>query len=154
MGQMTPELYLKLVNQKYELIKVLERATGSRYYIGGSVYCPFHDNTNTPAASIYENDGEQSLWCFSEQKLYKSADAFEILLKRDPYILGKSLWDKMTPTEQEEWLIDNNMQGYSAAESFDIEDDVENTELSKAYKLFKYGKISFKELKEIVVKYH
>lgn len=144
---MKPELYLKLVNQKYELIKVLEKATGQHYYLEGAVYCPFHDNTNTPAASIYENNGEQSLWCFAENKLYKTSDAFELLFNKDPYVLGKALWDRMTKEEQAEWLIENGED--STAESFDIE-PIETSVLDKSFELFKYNKITFKELKEAV----
>lgn len=135
----------KLVDKKYKLTSILYKATGNRYSIGIPCFCPFHDNTNTPAAAIYEDDGEQSLYCFAEQKLYKSSDALEKLLNQNIYKLGESIWLSMSPEEQIVWRDENT----SYASSFDIETTNTPTDtFSKGLNSFKYNKITFKELKK------
>jgi hypothetical protein len=34
-------------------------------------YCPFHDNTNSPAAKFYKEEHNEHIFCFAENKLYK-----------------------------------------------------------------------------------
>ena len=43
----------------------------------GNVFCPFHENTNTPAAKVYGN----GLKCFSCQRYYS---VYDLLRKFDP----------------------------------------------------------------------
>ena len=42
-----------------------------------SMFCPFHENTETPAAHLYkEEDGSHTIYCYSEDKLYHNADLY------------------------------------------------------------------------------
>lgn len=149
---MEPKDYKKLVDQKVDLFKAMSKVTGNRYRPGQAVFCPFHDNTNTPAASVYEDeDGLQTLYCFSEQKQYKSSDAVEKLLHQNPYAVGKAIWDRMNLAEQEEWRLKNINNSYtSTANSFDIDEGKETTALDVAFEKFKYTKLSFNELKQAI----
>lgn len=45
----------------------------------GVCFCPFHYNKNTPSAKVYQ-DG---LYCFSENKYYKTSDLFDYFLVKD-----------------------------------------------------------------------
>ena len=39
--------------------------------INVNILCPFHDNKNTPSARIYRDNNGETLYCYSEQRLYK-----------------------------------------------------------------------------------
>ena len=44
----------------------------------GVMYCPFHDNQNTPAAHLYkEKDGSYTIYCFSENKVFTNTDLYK-----------------------------------------------------------------------------
>lgn len=50
----------------------------------GVIFCPFHDNTRTPAAKFY--DDSNKLWCFGEQKMYFSYNCMRSLNYTDERI--------------------------------------------------------------------
>lgn len=43
----------------------------------GKIYCPFHINTNTPAAKVFED--RNSIYCFTERRHF---NVFDLLYKR------------------------------------------------------------------------
>lgn len=135
----------KLVNDKLSIVDLLYKynPTGS-YHAGQTCFCPFHDNTHTPAAAIYDNDGKQTLWCFTERKTYTPADVIDVLLKKSSYVIGEKLWHNLTPAEQLQFLNEQN----SMITSFDLlpENTEEKKDLEKYKTLFKYGKITLDEL--------
>jgi len=57
--------------------------------ISGTCFCPFHDNDKTPAAKFYPDSN--TLWCFSEQKLFTVYDLLEEVGK-DPIEIFNKLW--------------------------------------------------------------
>lgn len=73
----------------------------------GSVYCPFHDNTDTPAARLYSNEDKgDTLYCWAEQRVYRPSDVltkkllpasldtiFERVWKRLPAVSRVTLMD-------------------------------------------------------------
>lgn len=63
------------VNKHVSMHPYLEQLTGEKVH--GKIYCPFHDNQNTPAAKYFEDSNE--LYCFAEQKKYRVVDAMEKL---------------------------------------------------------------------------
>jgi hypothetical protein len=139
----------KLVEQKYSLVKALRKHNpGERYEVGQTCFCPFHDNENTPAAAIYEDEGKQSLYCFSERKLYTVVDVFKQLINYDVYELGNYLWHGMSDYEKSEWLKNNSEIDPVELFSKKKETVETNKELEKARANFKYGKISLNELLE------
>lgn len=152
---MEPKDYKKLVDQKVDLFKAMSQVTGNHYRPGQSVFCPFHDNTKTPAASVYEDeDGLQTLFCFSEHKQYRSSDAVELLLHQNPYAVGKAIWNKMSPEDQEQWRLKNINTSYeSTASSFDLNEEQDMSDLDAAFEKFRYTKLSFKELKQVIYKH-
>lgn len=148
------ETFIKLLNEKVKFTTVLPKLNSENIYtVGRPCFCPFHDNTNTPAAVIYNNDGKETLWCFSEQKLYKPEDIIKLLINEDPYKVGEHLWNKLTETEQEVFLKEN--QPIDLAKEFSVEttetDQTKNL-LKEVYKAYQYGKISYQELLRIYLK--
>lgn len=133
-----------LVNERISFTKVLTKLNpGNHYHPKRPVFCPFHQNENTPSAVIYEDEQAETLWCFSEQKLYKPIDLVSTVLKQDPYAIGLQIWNTLSPFEQQEFLVKTN--DFSTA-SFDKPIKEENKELKSKQLLFKYGKLSYQEL--------
>lgn len=139
-----------LLKTKLSLVKALEKQNPDSYYtIGRPCYCPFHDNTDSPAAAIYENDGIESLYCFSERKLYTVVDV--LAQNYDIYSIAQSLWAAMTPAEQEQFLAlhpeDDFANAFSNVKTVEV-----SLELEKAKQLYKYNKISINTLLEEYIK--
>lgn len=137
----------QLVKEKYSLTKALKKLKPENFYqVGQTCFCPFHDNHNTPAASIYNDEKGQTLYCFTERRLYTVVDVFKELMHYDVYELGLGLWQTMSPEEQHLWLEDN--QQYDLSGAFDKVETVQshNKELEKAIMLFQNRKISLSEL--------
>jgi len=130
-----------LVKEKYSLIKSLKKINpGGNYQVGQPCFCPFHENHNTPAAALYDDDKGQTLYCFSERKLYTVVDVFKNLLHYDVYDLGNRLWSSMSEPEQQEWLMHN--EDYDLASAFNkVEKKEMSKELKKSAELFKDKKI-------------
>lgn len=143
-----PTLYqLKLlINDRLSMVDVLNKVNPEGYYQAGQpCFCPFHENSNTPSATIYDNEGITSLYCFAEQRQYRPTDAIEILLDKDVYVVGEKLWNSLSQLEQEQFLREN----------VSIEDSFSTTQVKpidkkvqQAKTAFKYGKITAHELLE------
>ena len=43
----------------------------------GVIFCPWHDNKETPAAKYYSDSNK--VWCFADQKMYGAYDAMKLL---------------------------------------------------------------------------
>lgn len=68
-----------------------------------TMFCPFHKNTHTKAAKLYNDVNGWSLWCFSEQKMFGAYDIYkEFLPKVDTHKLAVMLLKRLPPNEQEQ----------------------------------------------------
>lgn len=143
----------QLVIENIDIIEILYKYNPEGYYQAGqNCFCPFHDNSNTPSASIYDNEGITSLYCFSERRLYTSADAIEILLNKDVYEIAKRLWDRMSDAEKQLWLSKNSHEDFEEAFSINKNNDKSvSIEIKKAENDFKNRKITIKELLESII---
>ena len=54
----------------------------------GNVFCPFHENTETPSAKVYDN----VIYCFSCRRLYGT---FDLLMRYDKERVREILSDKV-----------------------------------------------------------
>lgn len=143
----TPEQLKQLVGEKYSLVKTLRRYNPSGSYTPNrTCYCPFHDNVESPAAAIYDDDNGERLFCFSERKMYSSADALEILMNLDVYEIGLQLWQTMSPIEKTEWLSSHGNVSYTDVFKADKPQAAGNLELEVQIQKFKNRKISISEL--------
>lgn len=62
-------LEVKVINHFLRMTDLFEKA-GIEYSEHSNMFCPFHNNTGTPAGH-YHTDSNR-LWCYSEQKMYGS----------------------------------------------------------------------------------
>lgn len=132
-----------LVDKKLSMVELLKKHNPhGNYQVGQPCFCPFHDNTRTPAGSLYSNEGEETLWCFSEQKLYKPSDVIETLMEKDIYTVGERLWETLTYEEQEEFLSREK----TLEDSFSVTTEEETKDIDKYKRAFKQGKISVGDL--------
>jgi hypothetical protein len=153
-----------LVRDKIRITDILYKHNPSgNYHPNQTCFCPFHDNSQTPSASIYDNDGVETLYCFSERRLYTSADAIEVLLKKDVYKVAGALWDRLPESSKQSWLQNNGKTSYKdlfnedlselkKSQSFSYsEDNIKDQEketnddiIERLSDAFKLGKISLK----------
>lgn len=72
----------------------------------GTIFCPFHDNLETPAARIYPKRDEQEceqIYCFSENKLYKPHDCcrdYSRLIKYNTNTVFSVIWSHLSESEK------------------------------------------------------
>lgn len=110
-----------------------------------NVYCPFHDNTQSPSARLYKNkDGSDTLFCFSEHRTYRSSDFITkgLVNYRLESIFYK-VWIKL-PKETQELLLNN----YQGDVSYVPEKFKESLELMQT---FREGKINISELNQLIL---
>ena len=81
----------------------------------GTIFCPFHDNLETPAARIYPKREEQEceqIFCFSENKLYRPHDCcrdYSRLIKYDTNTVFSVIWQHLSDSEKEIFTNENTM---------------------------------------------
>lgn len=112
-----------------------------------NVYCPFHENEDTPAGKIYHNDdGIDTLFCFSERKVFKAVDFIkkEIINTRVETIFYK-VWRQLTE-EQQQYLVDSYA---NIGESLNVA--VDFTPYEEDFKKFKKGAISYKDICSVIL---
>lgn len=75
----------------------LEQVDGISRDYHGKCFCPFHDNTDTPAAHLYKTENGTHLMCFAERKSYRPHDVFRLKLVKTPLstVFGK-VWRQLS----------------------------------------------------------
>lgn len=132
--------YKLLVDQTTSIVAALKRynPTG-RYDIGQPCFCPFHENENTPAAALYGDEEKETLYCFSERKIYTASDVLEKLLNYDIYSLGQRIWTGMSEADQQAWLTEHSKTDYeemfSQSEEKETTKHTEESQVAIDYKL-------------------
>ena len=81
-----------IVNNTFSIREAYELSLG-RTPPSGKCYCPFHHNTNTPAAKVYQT----RMVCFSECN--RSYDAYDFLIKFRPDLVEKVKSEHVYQTE-------------------------------------------------------
>lgn len=144
MSQPTVSQLKKLVNDTLSMTDLLKKYNPYGSYVAGQpCFCPFHDNTRSPSAAIYNNDGVELLFCFSEQRQYRPTDVIEILLKKDIYQIGNKIWNSLSELEKNTFLKEN----ITLEDSFSTETHKKDmNKYSKYVKAFKYGEIKVHRL--------
>lgn len=128
----------KIINH-YILMTDLFDKLGIEYSEHSNMFCPFHDNTVSPAAH-YHTDSNL-LWCYSEQRMYGSWNVLKIFYSD----------------------VDTNKLAIGIAKKFGlekIEKELGELELDnsipflKELELFKNNKIDYKTLCEKISEYY
>lgn len=130
------KLICYIVNHYIDMRKLLHKL-GVNVRANNSMFCPFHDNVNTPSAHLYkEQDGSYKIWCYAEDRLYGNVDLYKTYL---PEInledLANLLYNNLSPAERAK-LNDN------VPRTFELPELPFNSYLQD----FKKGKISFPDL--------
>ena len=110
-----------------------------------NIYCPFHPNHDTPSARMYKaDDGSDSIFCYSEHKVYRSSDFITkgLINYRLDSIFYKT-WIQLPPEIQSQ-LIDS----YNGDISYIPEKFKENIELMSK---FRVGEITVSQLNQIIL---
>lgn len=139
----------KLVEEHFDLIKALKSHNPhGRYAYGQPAMCPFHDNTDTPAAAIYKStdDRPDSLYCFAEQRQYTVADVLGMLMGYNIYEVGHAIWNNMSKYDKEQFILkhsrrDNIAQAFGGVTQISVDDQ----EIVKKLHGFKMGNITLNE---------
>lgn len=103
----------------------------------GSMYCPFHDNTHTPSAHLYDEDEHgASIFCYAEHRLYTNYDLYRVYLPNiNTTELAQALYDRL-PESEKEWVKSN----------INSEHELPELPYTEALKKFKKREITFDSL--------
>ena len=94
-----PLFVFHVINKNYSLRELMENLG---IEVGSSnMFCPFHPDslTGKPSAKYFEND--DSLYCFSENKMYSAYHALKDLYGMDMKKVFYKAWKGMDETERE-----------------------------------------------------
>ena len=123
---------------KYNLLYNLLKRAGNIQRSNANLFCPFHDNYNTPSAKYYKDDDKESIWCFSEGRGYTLSNYYELILGTKIDVIFNQIWDTISEDDKQYYI---DMFGeYKPNEIEVIPDDIE------LYEKFKTGSIGYKEL--------
>lgn len=102
---------------------------------------PFHDNTRTPSAHLYDQDEHgASIFCYAEHKLFMNIDIYRTFLPNvDLKELAQALYDRL-PQEEKDYIQSNVNSEYELPELPYIDD----------LKKFQKREITFKQLIEAI----
>ena len=91
------------------------------YIPNTSVYCPFHENTESKAAKLYPKDSErpyEKLYCFAENKLFyphsllsppkdivdtKLSFHFHSIVSYTPQWVFNAIWNNLSEKDRDYW---------------------------------------------------
>lgn len=93
-----------VINKKIPIPYILNNFLQyNSYSYSGKVFCPFHDNFNTPSAKIYKDKDGDSLFCFSERKVYKASDFFKRkVINYEKEKVFNNIWKRLSEQEKRE----------------------------------------------------
>jgi len=131
----------EVINKKFSMYKLLKDA-GCNPDLQ-VFYCPFHDDEATGKPSAKYHSDNDTLYCFSESKVYSAYHALKLLYNQDMNKLFHSIWSTMSVDEKNEYLDSNDAIAYS-------EEDVLNpiwTKYEPALQMFSENKITYSQMK-------
>lgn len=137
--------FKRYIFNRYIPIPVVSQVVGlGQLGYNRNVYCPFHDNTDTPAAHVYHDEEGDVLFCYSERRRYKP---FDFLRQLYP-----NYQEKFESMFQRIWMQLSDKQKEEAIQLFGEDKDFiseENREILGKMSKFKSGRISFKEVQDL-----
>lgn len=76
MGELSKKEVYYVVNHYIDTRQLLKKLN-INVRANNAMFCPFHDNVDTPAAHLYkEDDGSCTIYCYAEDKLYHNSDLY------------------------------------------------------------------------------
>ena len=111
------------------------------YSLQTNMYCPFHDNENTPAAKLYHDEVGYRLWCFSEGRMYGAWDIYKVYRPEiNTTKLATMILNRFSESQQRTILEEIGVE-------FDTTRDIKYLE---ALKEFKKGHINMTTLRKYI----
>lgn len=101
-GKINPLVKLDVINDNYSLEKML-RNYGC-YIDGSTMYCPFHDDDVTGKPSAKFHHDTDTLYCFSENKVYTAYHALKILYGQNVNTIFNRIWKTLTKEERLDYI--------------------------------------------------
>ena len=101
-GKINPLVKLDVINDNYSLEKML-RNYGC-YIDGSTMYCPFHDDDVTGKTSAKFHHDTDTLYCFSENKVYTAYHALKILYGQNVNTIFNRIWKTLTKEERLDYI--------------------------------------------------
>lgn len=123
-----------VINYYGDLPKILKELD-IRPQQNGLMFCPMHDNFNTPAAKLFKDKTGWHFFCFSENKQFGTYDVYKEIYNLNMNRVFNELWNRL---KQEDKDLMYNLFG-----EYDDNIQVENIEL---YQNFRMGKINYQQL--------
>lgn len=121
-----------LLQSKYSLIQSGLGVTGS-----GSCFCPFHENTDTRAAKLYQDDDGERIFCFAENKMYRPHDLIARgLVEIDQTALFTLIWKSLNVEDRDDIISKSGIQ----VKAFDLHD------FSVLHEGYRKGELSLKDI--------
>lgn len=72
-------------------------------------FCPFHENTNTKAAKYFNEEHNDHIFCFAENKLYKPHHLLtKGIVNFTPEHVFSAIWNNLSQSEKEIFSDDVN----------------------------------------------
>jgi len=126
-----------IINRYVSMPKLFE-SLGIDYRLTGNMFCPFHQNENTPSAHLYGDETGWRLWCFSEQRMYGAYDIYKVYMpKIDTKQLAIKILEKIPENERTKLLKNAGQELEQRANLFE-----------EPLKKFKRHSINYNELIE------
>lgn len=144
-GDFEEEFKYYVIDRVISFPLILKKAGYEGYNYVGNVYCPFHDNTKTPAAKMYKDDEGDKLYCYGEcRRLYTPSDVIKKgLLDIRLSGLFYNVWKKLNDNQKSKIKEDYGKPKQYLSEEFnEIVDKMED---------FKLGKIGYEEYLNLVL---
>ena len=131
------EIYL--INRYFSMPKLFD-SLGIEYRVNANMFCPFHQNENTPSAHLYSDENGYRLWCFSENRMYGAWNIYkEFIPNINTNKLALQLFNALPEEKQKEILL-----------NIDDEQELEVLPYKDSLEKFKKKEITITELLQII----
>jgi hypothetical protein len=144
-SDINPLVKMDVINDKFNMGKLL-RAYGCEID-RSTMYCPFHDDEHTGKPSAKYHKETDSIYCFSENKVYTAYHALKILYGKNINKVFKLVWDELSDVDKRYYLDKHNEQ-----KEVKIEESKWDIYNRKVLSKFKVGEVTYTQYKNALYK--
>lgn len=104
---MSDKRFMEYTINRCTPMSVMFDMVGNNFSYDHNIFCPFHDNEHTPSARAYKNIDGDTLFCYSERKVFRPSDFIKHeLIKASLDKTFYKLWMKLDSITQQSLLDD------------------------------------------------